>query len=215
MVAHQEWWARLAELLIGVLNSTVQNWSDRRSTVHFRCSDLYRSKILTTRRTVQNHSSNCTELFGVLRSNGTAPRTEQIELFGDSNCTVTVRAVQKLQKNKLWILRSNDCTEHSDRVAVPYWTLRIQILSTPIELYRTSDRSLTVHCTARPNCTEHFDQNYSNSSEHFDRNIKHSDRTVQNIRSNSQCTVQLDRTVQNTSIRTIRTAQNHSVELYR
>ena len=153
MVAHQEWWARLAELLIGVLNSTVQNWSDRRSTVHFRCSDLYRSKILTTRRTVQNHSSNCTELFGVLRSNGTAPRTEQIELFSNT---------------PIWI-RSNDCTEHSDRVAVPYWTLRIQILSTPIELYRTSDRSLTVHCTARPNCTEHFDQNYSNSSEHFDR----------------------------------------------
>ena len=129
-----------------------------------------------------------------LRSNGTAPRTEQIELFGAthrtvlnllpywtlrSNCTVnctepyrTLKSTDRTVLNYFelfWILRSNDCTEHSDRVAVPYWTLRIQILSTPIELYRTSDRSLTVHCTARPNCTEHFDQNYSNSSEHFDR----------------------------------------------
>ena len=95
-------------------------------------------------RTVQSTVQLLDRMVQPLRSNGTAPRTEQIELFGATHRTVLNLSDRSLQKKipLVEILRSvqvtaqirtlrssstvnrSNCSEYSDRMTV---------LSTPIE----------------------------------------------------------------------------------
>ena len=139
--------------------------------------DLYRSQlrsehsdrvVQSTDRTVLNTPIEW--LYWALRSSSCT-----VLNTSDPNIKHSNQQIELYRTISNWSEASDrvHCTEHSDRVAVPYWTLRIQILSTPIEqLQNTSIEPLI--CTLRTAQTDLYRTLQSfeliwTAENHFDR----------------------------------------------